>query len=655
MRSKFFWKLFLGNVSLLILVVAACVWLTFGAFVEFQDQELTRQLKALAEIFRRQVAADFDLRHAAELQERALAVADDTGHTIRLTLVDAAGNVLADTESSPAAMENHAGREEIVEALARGVGISTRWSHTLNRDLKYVAIRVDGPEGPRGVVRAAMPARTIAERAEEVRRLFWTMAGVVLLAAVILALGLAHLWSGPVARITATARSLSTGDLSAEARTHGRDEIALLARSLNQMRDHLAAQLRTIDRQRRTLERLLEQLHEGVVVAGSDGRLILINPAARRILAMLGVRVDNGRDWVGFSLQDRLPDSELRELLAPQRPGSDSFRLAAGDPALNAASSSSDEAGPSDSARHPAAIGECRLTRPTPEGQVTILGRASNIVLPADVDELLGADPSSAERREASPTTGRLLVLTDVTELTRAVQVKADFVANASHELRTPLAAIRAAVETLASLNPATEAREVERLAGVIRRHSARLEAMVSDLLDLSRLESPSAKFERTPLPLDEIIQDLRERFLVAAEAKSLFLDMEVGQECRTVWGHRHLFRLILDNLVDNAIKFTDPGGRVAVNCRAESETLVLSVEDTGCGIPPADHARVFERFYQVQRSRSGPSRGTGLGLAIVRHAAQAMDGVIELQSTPGVGTRITIRFPKAVRPPVSG
>ncbi len=650
MRSKFFWKLFLGNVSLLVLVVAACVWLTFGAFVEFQDRELTRQLKTHAEIFRRQVAADFDLQHAAELQELARAVADDTGHTIRLTLVDVAGNVLADTESPPAAMENHAGREEISAALAHGVGVSTRWSHTLHRDLKYVAVRVDGRAGPSGVVRAAMPARTIVERAEEVRRLFWTMAGVVLLGAVILALGLAHLWSGPVARITATARSLSTGDLSAKAHTRGRDEISLLARSLNQMRDHLAAQLRTIDRQRRTLERLLEQLHEGVIVAGSDGRLILINPAARRILGMLGARVDHERDWAGLLLHERLPDPELRELLAPRRPGTDSSPSAAGGPGTDSASSSGDVTGQPDSAGRPAPLTECRLTRPSPEGQVTILGRAGNIVLPTDVDERLGNDSFSAERGEAGPTTGRLLVLTDVTELTRAVQVKADFVANASHELRTPLAAIRAAVETLASLDPATESREVERLAGVIRRHGARLEAMVSDLLDLSRLESPSAKFERTAVPLEEIIQDLRERFLVAAQAKSLLLETAVGRECRTVWGHRHLFRLILDNLVDNAIKFTDPGGRVAVDCRAESETLVLSVEDTGCGIPPSDHARVFERFYQVQRSRSGPSRGTGLGLAIVRHAAQAMDGAIELQSTPGVGTRITIRFPKAVR-----
>lgn len=635
MRSKFFWKLFLGNALLLLLVVATCVWLTFGAFVEFHAEELTVQLKTHAEIFRRQVAVIFDREHAAELQRLAMSVADETSHTIRLTLIDAAGTVLADTESPPETMENHADRTEIIEALTGGVGSSTRWSHTLNRDLKYVAIRVEAPDGPRGVIRVAMPARTIVERTEAARRLFWTVAAVVLVAAVALALGLAHLWSGPVAQITATARSLSTGDLSATAQVRGRDEVALLARSLNRMRDHLVAQLQTIDRQRRTLERLLEQLHEGVVVAGPDGRLILLNPAARRILALLGGQVVEGLEPHGLMLEVCVPSPELRELLAT-RPNDPTSRR----PMAN------------DSTPPPQRLqlAEHRLTRQTPEGPVTLLARASDIMLPSPLEQSRAAD--DAERLECpeAMTAGRLLVLTDVTELTRTVQVKADFVANASHELRTPLAAIRAAVETLASLDPESETQEVKRLTGVIRRHSARLEAMVSDLLDLSRLESPSAKFERTAIQLDEIIADLQERFAGTAQARQLIWEASVAPECRTVCGHRHLFRLILDNLVDNAIKFTDQGGRVILTCGPVSGGFVLAVEDTGCGIPPVDHARVFERFYQVQRARSGPSRGTGLGLAIVRHAAQAMDGSIELQSTPGIGTRIAIRFPQPAR-----
>ncbi len=634
MRSKFFWKLFLGNALLLLLVVATCVWLTFGAFVEFHAEELTVQLKTHAEIFRRQVADIFDREHAAELQRLAMSVADETSHTIRLTLIDAAGTVLADTESPPETMENHADRTEIIEALTSGVGSSTRWSHTLNRDLKYVAIRVGAPDGPRGVIRVAMPARTIVERTKAARRLFWTVAAVVLVAAVALALGLAHLWSGPVARITATARSLSTGDLSATAQVRGRDEVALLARSLNRMRDHLVVQLQTIDRQRRTLERLLEQLHEGVVVAGPDGRLILLNPAARRILALLGGQVVEGLEPHGLMLEVCVPSPELRELLAA-RPS---------DPTSS---------GPieDDSTPPPQRLqlAEHRLTRQTPEGPVTLLARASDIMLPSPFERLAVDDAERLECPEAV-TVGRLLVLTDVTELTRTVQVKADFVANASHELRTPLAAIRAAVETLASLDPASETQEVKRLTGVIRRHSARLEALVSDLLDLSRLESPSAKFEQTAIQLDEIVADLQERFAGTAQARQLIWEASVAPECRTVHGHRHLFRLILDNLVDNAIKFTDHGGRVTLTCGPVSGGFVLAVEDTGCGIPPADHARVFERFYQVQRARSGPSRGTGLGLAIVRHAAQAMDGSIELQSTPGIGTRIAIRFPQPAR-----
>jgi signal transduction histidine kinase len=250
------------------------------------------------------------------------------------------------------------------------------------------------------------------------------------------------------------------------------------------------------------------------------------------------------------------------------------------------------------------------------------------------------------------PGVGRLLVLTDITELTRAVRMRSDFVANASHELRTPLAAIRMAVETLAKMNLAEEAPAAARFLGIVARHSSHLQAMVSDLLDLARVESPSARFEPTTLHLQRVFDELYGRWQEPLASKRLRWRAEIKPDCPTVHANAHLLTLVLDNLMDNAIKFTEAGGEVAVNGRRIGDQGVIEVSDTGCGIDSADQERVFERFYQVAPDRSGtgrPSgekRGTGLGLSIVRHAASALGGTIKLESKVGVGTTVVVRLP---------
>jgi len=292
----------------------------------------------------------------------------------------------------------------------------------------------------------------------------------------------------------------------------------------------------------------------------------------------------------------------------------------------------------------PPSITETRLEVTSPSGPVSLLVRACDIMLP----EL--AAPTRL--RQSSRGVGRLLVLTDITELTRAVRMRSDFVANASHELRTPLAAIRMAVETLVKLNLAEEAPAAARFLGVVARHSSHLEAMVSDLLDLARVESPSARFEPATLHLQRVFDELRGRWQEPLESKRLRWRAEVTPDCPTVQANAHLLTLVLDNLVDNAIKFTEAGGEIAVNGRRIGDLGVIEVSDTGCGIDPADQERIFERFYQVAPARSGtgsPSgekRGTGLGLSIVRHAASAMGGTIKLESEVGVGTRVSVSLP---------
>ena len=192
-----------------------------------------------------------------------------------------------------------------------------------------------------------------------------------------------------------------------------------------------------------------------------------------------------------------------------------------------------------------------------PGGVITLLARAANIRLPGFGEPDQPAN-TPAEDAEAKPAKGRLLVLTDITELTRTIQIKTDFVANASHELRTPLSAIRAGVETVMSMDLASDGESATHILGVIDRQSARLGAIVADLLELSRVESPTATFEADSFRLTDLFAEARERASEALADKRHEWIVDVDAAADEVVISRHLLRLVLDNLIENAIKFTE-------------------------------------------------------------------------------------------------
>jgi signal transduction histidine kinase len=237
-----------------------------------------------------------------------------------------------------------------------------------------------------------------------------------------------------------------------------------------------------------------------------------------------------------------------------------------------------------------------------------------------------------------------VLVIRDITQTRLMDQVRRDFVANASHELKTPAASIQAAAETIrtAALDDPSV---IPRFAAQLERESARLSRIVSDLLDLSRLESGSVLDEA--VALDAILRDESERFEEPAAEAGVALTIEAGPIPRVVGSPRDL-ALLVRNLVDNAIRYTRPGGRVDVSLIPDDGSVVLAVEDTGLGIPTRDLPRIFERFYRVDRARSRETGGTGLGLSIVKHVVENHGGSVEVRSELGRGTRFEVRLPAA-------
>jgi len=235
-----------------------------------------------------------------------------------------------------------------------------------------------------------------------------------------------------------------------------------------------------------------------------------------------------------------------------------------------------------------------------------------------------------------------LLVVRDVTEARRLEAVRRDFVANASHELKTPAASIRAAAETLRD-GAIDDPPAAQRFTEQLEREAMRLSRIVSDLLDLSRLESGSV-LEET-VALDAIVRDEGERFEEPAAEAGVGLSIDASSEPRVRGSARDLV-LLVRNLVDNAIRYTGPGGEVHVVLTADEGEVVLAIVDTGLGIPSRDLPRIFERFYRVDRARSRETGGTGLGLSIVKHVAENHGGRVVVTSELGEGTRFEVRLP---------
>lgn len=634
--GRFFWKLFLGNAFLVAFGLTISVWLIVGDVESGYRNDLTKHLLAEALTLRRQVRDDLARDDRAQLQLLADDVSSVEGLDVRVTVVASDGTVFADSDADPAGMSSHADRPEIIQALAEGWGAAERWSDTVHRELKYVAVRVDGDNGPLGMVRVAMPVRGIAARTDTMRKVIWRTAVVGLIVTVLLALGLAYVWSNPVRRITEAARSLSEGDLGARMEVSSADEIGQLATSLNQMRESLSAQLQTIETQRKNLQHIIGSLSEGVIVAGPGGRIALINQAARRLLNLRAAEPPADEDrgngdpaaadvdpFVGLQVEQCVPQPELRALLAPPVP--DDSHAGDSEPPTGVE--------PSKPSR---AMREVRIQVDQPGGAVHLLARGS------DVEPLrLGCDDDPA-----APS--RLVVLTDITELTQTIRMKSDFVANASHELRTPLSTIRASVETLQLVDGAAGDDAFAHFLDVISRHTTRLEELIGDLLALSRLESGSAEFPPEDVDLPLFLEDLHGRFAASLRDKDLQWRVDCAAESRVVRANPRLLRLVLDNLIANAVKFTPVGGHIGVFSRRERGVFVIETADDGCGIPLRDRNRVFERFYQVERARSGGGhRGTGLGLSIVRHAVAAMGGTVLLQGGPGEGTHVVLQIPE--------
>ena len=502
----------------------------------------------------------------------------------RVTFIAADGRVLGDswvTADRLPTLEEHAHRPEILEARARGVGRARRVSATVDTEMLYTAVTVRDPDV--AFVRLAVPAADVQHQLWQVVPL--TLVAMALGTAV--ALVFAWAFSIPLARrvaaIARVADRYAAGDFTRPPMDYGADELGRVARSLDGVVLELGARLADLARNRARMEAILAGMVEGVLVLDEDGRLQLVNDAARRMLAIT-------------------PEGVNRRY--------------------------------TDSIRHPdivAQIGRALRGEQPPGVELTVGVGSSRVVI--------------ARAAPAREPTGRgaVLVLHDITDLKRADQVRRDFVGNVSHELRTPLTAIRGYVETLLEENEDPQTRE---FLQVIFRHTTRMERLVAGLLRLARLDARQEVPELVAVSLDAIVRGVIDELSTLIESRRADGRARVEDEGRTIQADAARLHDILRNLLENAVSYSPEGGTVWLNASISGDSATIEVADSGPGIPPADLQRVFERFYRVDKSRVRNPGGTGIGLAIVKNLVELLGGSVVARNREEGGAAFTVTLP---------
>ena len=547
-------KIFRSTVAVGLAVLLASLVIIMGAlytyFGHVQEQQLRDELSIAAA--------------AMESGDGEAYLSKLHSDNYRITWLRADGTVLYDTKADAAAMENHAQREEVRQALTNGTGESSRYSATLLEKTLYYARRL--PDGT--VLRLSASRVTMGV-------LLLSMLSAIL-AVIAVALILSGILAGRVSRrIT---RPLNTLDLEHPLENAAYEELSPLLRRLEHQRRQIDDQLRSLRRRSEEFEQITASMTEGLVLVDNGGTILSMNPAACAVFhtdaACVGqplLTVERG-SAVSHALHDAMDTGH----------------------------------------------GETRMERDGREYQFDMTR------IQAD-GEVVGA----------------VLLTFDVTEQAYAERNRREFTANVSHELKTPLQGIIGSAALLE--NGMVRPDDVPRFVGHIRGEAQRLVTLINDILRLSELDE-GGSLPTEPVELLSLCTDTVKSLESAAQQRQI--TMTVTGEAVTVSGVRRLLTETVFNLCDNAIKYNKDGGSVAVAVGRDGPDAVVTVADTGIGIPPEHQGRVFERFYRVDKSHSKASGGTGLGLSIVKHAVAYHHGTVTLDSREGEGTTFTLRLP---------
>lgn len=527
---------------------------------------------------------DYNLNYQEDLQEQLNALNDVTMTTdTRLTLMDLKGEVLADTSTAQAAeLENHFDREEVTTALRNEEGFAIRYSATVMEQTMYACIRSQNGDY---LLRLSLPYNPWKSYFRALFPALLLSIVISLIVAMVLAKKFSRSITEPLSEISAELSKIQNTDEPLLFRNYQYPELNRIASSTITLSNRIDRTMKKLRLERAKIDSILDNMSEGLILLDEQKRVLGINQSAQKILGCMGVQKES-------PLVDYTKNEQI---------------LAGMDECLQAG------------------------TRVSFDLQTEEHG-----IYQVHMTQIRGGD--SVEK-----ISGAIILFVDVTSERSVQQMREEFFSNISHELKTPITSIQGFAELLESgmvSDPATEKEFLSR----IKKETGNMTGLINDILMISRLESNQAYQNPTLVRLEPMIRDIISTWEPVAKQNQI----SILCNCPNLSFRadaQHIHQLV-NNLIGNAVKYNKPCGKVEIEAAASQKELTLVVSDTGIGIPQKDQQRVFERFYRVDKGRSRKMGGTGLGLSIVKHIVQFYHGQILLQSTPDVGTKITVTLP---------
>jgi len=576
-KRNLFWKIFFSY-----LVIICFSFLVLNVFIK---DEIRKVMTGKIEAELLTYAELIDLSSAREMSDQLRQIASISGS--RVTLVDAKGNVFADSEKERVQMENHFSRPEIQEARLRGKGKSIRFSQTLGVEMLYVAVPIQTKAQITGYVRLARPLHDVKGLIEKVYQSIFLTIIIVSIVSLIIALFISYRLALPIRAMERFTERLRQGETRGSIILQTSDETKKLADNINYLVDELQNKIRVANEEKSKLMTALTSINEGVLILNTDEKIEFVSSSLANILA------DQYGDVGDKTLMEAFRNVELQK-----------------------------------------ALQAFKQSRDTAPREIT-LGNIDPVIMSVSISEVHGYPGEEKD----------MVVFHDVTRLKKLERIRTDFVANVTHEIRTPLTAIIGYLETLQT-GAIDNAEDARRFIDIMLKQAQRLNRLVEDLMTISKIELGEIKFRFEDIALSDVLGGILPLLEPRATAKKIQIENRVPEKMPRIKADRDRFSQILVNVLDNAVKFTPEAGQVTIDAEEKTGNVVLTITDTGTGIPREEIQRLGERFYRVDKTRSRDLGGTGLGLSIVKHLMMAHGGKMEIESQLGKGTKVSLFFP---------
>ncbi len=623
-------KLFLYYTVLILI----CVIIT-GAFsyyltshfykTEAEERMISCSLlvsRNLEELLTNNRYVDFDRlakSYAETLNESSLNNNNQEFNKIRITFINYNGLVLGDSEADYTGMENHSEREEVKEAIQTGIGKAIRFSNTMDTDYVYIAVPIKNSQI---IARLSMPLSQIKNIQNIV--LGYISLGLIISICVTLIIALRFSKSiiNPIEELVAKSSEISFGNYNARAEIKSHDEIAKLAESFNKMAHQLEETVSDLKDKNFKMDTILNNMTDGIIAVDKYKKIIMINSVACSLFDIVPNEFTKenliGRNFIEVIREVQI-ENMLNETLSKKVILSNDFNI--------------DHAG----------IKTYRIvTIPVKPLNKVQLPEQLNINI-KDNGYLNSDDNSFSKFRN-----GAIISIQDVTNIRKLEKIRTEFVSNVTHELKTPLTSIRGFIETLR--NGAIKDETVsDKFLDIIDIEAERLSMLISDILQLSEIESHTKDINITTFDIKKIVSECIEILKPEADKKDVSIKTEFNDNNLFINANKDRIKQMLINLLDNAIKYNKKGGSVLVSVFKQEGCLIIKIKDTGIGIPEEHLSRIFERFYRVDKGRSRNTGGTGLGLSIVKHIVNLYNGNINVVSKINEGTTFTIILPSVL------